>query len=119
MVYNFLIALLLIFITIIAIANSPSLTNIRPYSDQIISSLKKQIIYSIELSDSITKCPSNSIPLLIDNYQGTEEGCLSGGKLAKGRCSLWTKMFYSYKEIPSYDPVNIYTLYGKKYRCSA
>lgn len=112
MVYNFLIALLLIFITIIAIANSPSLTNIRPYSDQIISSLKKQIIYSIELSDSITKCPSNSIPLLIDNYQGTKEGCLSGGVLTKGRCSLWTKMFYSYKEIPSYDPVNIYTLYG-------
>lgn len=112
MVYNFLIALLLTLITIIAIANSPSLKTIRPYSDQIISSIQKQIIYSIELSDSVTKCPNNTIPLLIDTYQGTEEGCLSGGVLSKGSCSLWTKIFYSYKEISSYDPVNIYSLYG-------
>lgn len=112
MVYNFLLALLLIFITIIAVYNYSSLDIIQPYLNQIKTSQNEQVLMSITLSNTIDSCPSESKPLILGSDSGTFQGCIDKKEITKGSCSIWNKVFSTSHDINETLHTNIYTLFG-------
>ena len=99
MVYNFLLALLLIFITIIAVYNYSSLESIQPYLEQIKSSYNEELIYSISLANSVESCPSDTKPLVLGTYYGTNQGCINKNEITKGQCGIWNKVLSTCQDI--------------------
>ena len=112
MVYNFLLALLLIFITIIAVYNYSSLDIIQPYLEQTRASYNEELIYSISLADSVESCPSNTKPLLLGTYYGTHQGCIDKNEITKGQCGIWNKVLSSCQDINETFTTNINTIFG-------
>ena len=112
MVYNFLLALLLIFITIIAVYNYSSLESIQPYLEQIKSSYNEELIYSISLANSVESCPSDTKPLVLGTYYGTNQGCINKNEITKGQCGIWNKVLSACQDINEAFISNINTIFG-------